>query len=301
MLNFIKQTDSIKTETLTALIYGEPGIGKTSLANTSENALLLDFDNGIQRACYRQNSLRIDKWEDIIELQNSKELKELNPSTIIIDTAGAMLDNYLANYVKKSDPKNMRRGGELSLQGYGAMKNVFSQFKNWVKSLNCSLIFIAHSTIKEDDRQIPKVTGGSYDVLQQECDLIGFMYSNLNKRVIDFNPTDIHVGKNCAEFNILEIPEYVEPSYKTFFSDLIQKTLDKMNSLSEEAQKIIEKIDNYKGYVLELGDAESLNKALDDVKKETRIVSIQMFQLLSDRAKSLEIKYKKDGGFYVEN
>lgn len=301
MLNFIKQTDSIKTETITCLIYGEPGIGKTSLANTSNNAFLLDFDNGIQRACYRQNSVRIERWEDVNDLKNHPEFKQLNPDTIIVDTAGAMLDNYLADYVKSIDPKNKRRGGELSLQGYGAMKDVFNQFLNWVKSLNCSLIFVAHSTVKDEDKQVPKITGGSYDILQQTCDLIGYMYSNRNERVIDFNPTDNHIGKNCAQFGVASIPNYVDANYKTFFAELINSTLEKMNSLSEEAQKIVEKIDNYKSYVLELKDAESLNKALGELKNESRAVSIQMFQLLSKQAESLEIKYTKKDGFYVED
>ena len=40
---------------------------------------------------------------------------------------------------------------------------------------------------------------------RQECDLIGYMDTHANKRIIDFSPTDSHIGKNCAEFiNIVD-------------------------------------------------------------------------------------------------
>lgn len=295
MFKIINKTDAVITETLTALIYGEPGIGKTSLAFTSENALLLDFDGGVQRACYRQTAVRIEKWEDIIELQKSTELKQLAPKTLIIDTAGSMLDNYLANYVKLIDPKNSRRGGELSLQGYGAMKDAFYQFKNWAKSLKCNLIFIAHTTTQEEGdntKFIPKVTGGSYDILRQTCDLVGYIYSNKNKRVLDFNPTDNHIGKNCAEFGILEIPSYLDSSYPLFFQSLIEKTLDKMNKLSEKQVAALKILKDYELAINPIEGVDELNVELANLKNEhERALQLQKFALLKIHASKINCKY----------
>lgn len=295
MFKIINQNDAVITETLTTLIYGEPGIGKTSLAFTTENPILLDFDGGVQRACYRQTAVRIEKWEDIIDFQKSPELKQLKPKTLIIDTAGTMLDNYLAEYVKRKDPKNMRRGGELSLQGYGSMKDAFYQFRNWATSLNCNLIFVAHLTAQEEGdntKFIPKVTGGSYDILRQSCDLIGYTYSNKNQRVIDFNPTDSHIGKNCAEFPLLEIPHYNLPEFSTFFQSLIDKTLDKINNLSESQAKALKKIEDYRAEVKKIENGEGVKSAFKTMmEEEERALKTQMFHILKEKAESIGIKY----------
>jgi hypothetical protein len=295
MFKIINKTDAVITETLTALIYGEPGIGKTSISFTTDNPILLDFDGGIQRACYRQTAIRVEKWEDVIEFQESSELKKFAPKTIIIDTVGTMLDNYLASYVKTVDPKNMRRGGELSLQGYGAMKDAFSQFKNWAKSQRCNIIFIAHvTTMEEGDNTkfIPKVTGGSYDILRQECDLIGYVYSNKNKRVIDFNPTDAHIGKNCAEFPMTEIPIYTDPSYNTFYQTIIGKTLDRMNLLNQSQTEALKKIESFTEGLDLIEDLEGVQTAQDGIKNEKeRPIQLQMFNLLKGKAESMGFKY----------
>lgn len=294
MFQIINKTESVKTETLTVLLYGEPGIGKTSLSFTTNQPILLDFDGGLQRACYRDTAVRISKWEDLQELQNSADFKKIAPKTIIIDTVGSMLDNYLASYVKTLDPKNSRRGGELSLQGYGSIKNNFDQFKNWAKSQKCNLIFIAHTTTMEEGdntKFIPKVTGGSYDILRQECDLIGYVYSNKNKRVIDFNPCDFHIGKNCAEIPISEIPDYKLPEYATYMQSIIQTTLDRMNSLSEEQTKALEILDNYKNTVIGINTLDEINKALQSLPDVDRALKLQLFELLRQRGTTLGFKY----------
>lgn len=298
MIKFINKTESVKAETLNSLIYGEPGIGKTSLAFTSEKPLLIDFDGGLQRACYRLDSVRVETWEDVIELQKSKELIELQPKTLIIDTVGAMLDNYIADYVKKIDPKNARRGGELSLQGYGAMKNVFKQFMDWAKSSKINLIFIAHHTeqIEGDNiKFIPKVTGGSADILRQTMDLIGYIESYQNKRVISFTPTDRHIGKDCAQIGRLEIPEYQKTEYSEFFESLINKTLDSMNNLSKNQAEIIEKIKEYKKKVDNIGTSKDANIEISVLSEEkNKTLQVQYFHILKEKCESIGIKYNSD-------
>lgn len=298
MLQFINKTESVKAETLNSLIYGEPGIGKTSLAFTSEKPLLIDFDGGLQRACYRLDSVRVETWEDVIELQKSKELAELQPKTLIIDTVGAMLDNYIADYVKKIDPKNARRGGELSLQGYGAMKNVFKQFMDWAKSRKMNLVFIAHHTEQQEGdniKFIPKVTGGSADILRQTMDLIGYVESYQNKRIVSFTPTDRHIGKDCARIGRLEIPSYETVEFSTFFNDLIGKTLDSMNNLSKNQAEIIELVKDYKS---KLEKIDTLDKSNDEIKnlskEENKTLQVQYFHLLKQRCKSIGIVYNSE-------
>lgn len=297
MLQFIKRTESIKTEQLNCLVYGEPGIGKTSLVFTSAKPLLIDFDSGLQRACYRLDSVKVEKWEDVKTLQESKELTEFAPRTLIIDTVGAMLDNYIADYVKRIDPKNARRGGELSLQGYGAMKNIFQQFLDWAKMRKIYLDFVAHVTEEREGdniKYIPKVTGGSYDILRQTMDLIGYMSSSLNKRVIDFRPIDNHIGKDCANIGQIEVPDYKKPEFKNFFGSIIDRTLDRMNALSENQLEIVKLLDSYKDKVGSIQDVKGFNDNISEIAKtEDKAIQLQMFEILKKEASEKGIGYDK--------
>lgn len=48
-LKLFKSTDQLPMKNLLVVIYGQPGVGKTSLAFTAENPVLLDFDRGVER------------------------------------------------------------------------------------------------------------------------------------------------------------------------------------------------------------------------------------------------------------
>ena len=300
-----KQGEQVKTECLTAVIYGEPGVGKTSVSMTTENPILLDFDMGLQRAVNRKTAVRVDSWSDVMDLIKSKDFSSLNPNTIIIDTAGTMLDNYIAEYVKKDDPKNSRRGGELSLQGYGAIKNVFKQFMDWAKKQGKNLIFIAHATDKrdgDDTLAIPKMTGGSYDILRESSDLIGYMYSSKNARVIDFTPKATHIGKDCAEIGLVEIPHYTEESYATFIQDLIDKTLNKMNEMGEEQQAALETIKEYREVVKSINHADDANIQIDVIsEEESKVMKVQLFNILKDHCESIGVEYDRKTKKFQEN
>jgi hypothetical protein len=61
---------------------------------------------------------------------------------------------------------------------------------------------------------------------------MGYVSMSGKERHIDFNPTENHLGKNCAEIAEQKIPNLVE--HKEFLADLIAFTKDKMNAKSEE-------------------------------------------------------------------
>ena len=57
-MGLIKKPNELVVKTnLSALIYGQPGMGKTTLALSAPHPLLLDFDGGIHRV---NAALRVD-------------------------------------------------------------------------------------------------------------------------------------------------------------------------------------------------------------------------------------------------
>jgi len=279
----IREDEPLEVNSIVAVIYGEPGIGKTSLAFTADHPVLEDYDGGLKRAIGRKTALEFDSWDDSVAFHNSKEFEEIAPRTLIFDTAGTMLDNYIAQYVMKKDFKNSRSGGELSLQGYGAMKSVFRQFMADMKARKIDIIFIAHQeTQKEGDtfRFVPKMTGGSSDILLAEADMVGNMNSKSNKRSIDFNPTDQHIGKNTAEFESIEIPHYQDEKYLTFMADLIAETKRKMMEMSKQQQEAMKKLAFYRKEIQDaknVSEMEELYPAIESMSPSYQVQLLSLF------------------------
>ena len=55
---------------LKGLIYGEPGIGKTSVALSAPKPLLIDFDNGLRRVAkqYQTDSVQIESYQNLLDI-----------------------------------------------------------------------------------------------------------------------------------------------------------------------------------------------------------------------------------------
>lgn len=260
--NLIMDDEPIQIDSIVTVIFGEPGMAKTSLAYTAKQPLLLDFDRGSHRAVGRKATVKMEKWEDAISVMDDIEAGKLpfKPETLIIDTAGTMLDDFMASYVGRQDFKNKKKGGELSLQGYGALKSTANQFFSRAKALNIDLIFVCHTEQFRDGDEVkhrPKMTGGSYDVLISKADLVGYMESKNNKRTLNFNPTDRHVGKNTPEFNLLEIPHYEDEDFQGYMDRLIGGTKERIAQKSEAQQKALKELEEFKKEISNLKGVET--------------------------------------------
>lgn len=294
----ISASEQMEAHSMVYLIYGEPGIGKTSLAYTASNPLLEDFDNGAHRAVNRKNTIRIDSWEDAVEFHNSKDFQELAPDTLIFDTGGTLLDNFMANYVKALDKSYKQRGGELTLKGYGAMKSLFKQFVDDMKAKNIDLIFVCHTeTMQEGDeiKRRPKMTGGSYDILIQVADMVGYMESANNKITLDFNPRDRQVGKNTAEFSKLTIPHHTEEKYSSYMADLINETKEKIKRVTEKQKEIIDALNDLRTKINSCANAKEVLMVKDEASSMDKVIQVQIQKNVNERIKELIDPIQSEG------
>lgn len=299
----ISEDEPLTLEAIVILIFGEPGIGKTSLSFTADDPLLEDYDEGLQRAVGRKKALKIDKWEDAVEFHNSKQLEEMGIKTLIFDTVGTMLDNYISQAVIRDDPKNAKKDGSLALGGYGAMKNVFNAFVRNMKSRKIDLIFIAHDddeNVKDAIKKKPKITGGSYDIIKGVADLVGYMETEGDKRVIDFNPCDRHVGKNSAQITKQVIPDFSTPEYGNFMGQLIQKCKDKMNEMSEAQANALKVVKEIQEKITGADSIELLNPIALEIEQLSDTYRIQLTKPLNEKYGAFFNDLIKDVKYTVE-
>lgn len=201
------------TTTIKALVYGQPGIGKSTLALSAPNPVLLDFDGGVQRVngAFQCPTLQVSSWEEVIEAIAELKKGEVECDTIVIDTAGKMLD-YMGDYIIRNDEKMKMRDGSLSLKGYGARKVMFINFLKDVSMMGKHLVFVAHE--KEDkDGEIrivrPEMGGSSLGDLIKELDLVGYMQAIGTKRTVSWSPTEKFYAKNACNLPAVHAVEEI--------------------------------------------------------------------------------------------
>jgi phage nucleotide-binding protein len=289
MLKITTAADPIPVNRITMALYGDPGVGKTTLAFSARKALLFDFDNGAHRATNRQDVVRVAKWADVDAVTAS----DLEPyDTIVVDTAGRMLDALSADII--ANDAKLGKGGVLSQQGWGRLKQ---RFTAWLKMLNTSgkdVVLIAHGTEKMDGETVNArldVQGGSKDEIYKSVDAMGRVYIKSGKRVLCFDPTESAFGKNPGQFGLLEIPS---PIPADFLAGIIADTKASLNKQTEAMAEATAEIEEWRGIIAKLSTADDFNKRLERVKDKSQPIK----KLFSDAANAAGLTFNKKVGEY---
>lgn len=297
----IKQpTDPIEVKALKVLIYGQPGVRKTSWSFTAKNPLLLDFDGGVRRvnAKYRRAYGPINNWNDAQSLFDPKKTDLTPYDTIIIDTAGKALD-MLAIQIMKDDFKMKRKDGALTQQGFGAMAIKFKDFLNRLTDLGKTVVLVAHDKeAKSGDETVirPDITGQSMSNIMREVDLCGYMRAYNNKCTITFNPSDNFYGKNTCG-----LPEYLDITEKTL-ADVVEEALSNMNDDTELYQKYLSQINHIEKVLSICETADDLNQAVGKMR-EIEFVSdgkVQAANMVKTKATELGLTINKRTKLYED-
>ena len=302
-MSLIKKPSEIKfTNLLKVLIYGQPGIGKSTLALSMPEALIIDCDKGLHRV---QSSLisdvvQVEKWQDIDEVLNYDLSKY---KSIIFDTGGKLID-YMQAYLIANNPKLNAGSGMLTLQGYGVRKAMFQTLLGRIDRLGKHVIFVAHEREEKDGdiRYVrPEIGGSSGNDLIKELDLVGYMEAIGTQRVIRFNPQEKFYAKNALELpDKMQIPDTSKGNI--FMTNIIKtyegRQADKLKK-NEEYDALIELI---KSNISDVKDSAGANDLIAWIKTVNHIwdSKFQASVLLSAQAKALGLVFDKSTGGYNE-
>lgn len=284
----------------TVIIAGLPGIGKTTLACSAPKPLLIDLDKGVGRVNvrHRVDTEVADTFDGLVDDLKGADLSAYE--SIIIDTGGKLLE-MMKPVVIGEDAKNGKRDGNLSLQGYGAVKRKFAEFTSFVKSLGKNLIYVFHATevkLTDDTTGLRiRMEGSSKDEVWDDVDIGGFMEVIGKKRTIGFSNCDRYYAKGTYGIHgIYEIPDLSDGRKNTFLTDLFRK-------IKAELRKDAEEFESYKGvmnlkvFIEKVGNVNDLNSMYSKVKAiEHHLTSKEeLWFALNSQAKKLGVSYDKAG------
>lgn len=299
-MTLIKKPNEVTNDVkLKGLIYGEPGLGKTTLALSSPSPLLIDFDNGLRRVAkqHQLDSVQIESYQNLLDILLKEDISAYK--TIVIDTLGKMIDR-IADWLAVTNPKVKQVDGQLSMKGWGNVKLEFQKLLKLLDSKNKSVIFVAHSKEERDGdltKMRPDVAGSSGKDIVKELDFMGFMSMKSGKRTIDLMPNEQYYAKNS-----LGLSSFLEFPTITAKNDFLSKAIfeayaDKLKEDSELVDQYNSLIAIIDGKIESLEDLDQVNAYYkEELGKLEKIWSSDLYEKhkLADRVKELGLQFDKE-------
>lgn len=299
-LNIVTSVQPLNVENIITFIYGDPGIWKTSLAFTAKNPILFDFDKGAHRAgAFRKDTVQIGSWNEVARF-TAQDLQGYD--TIIVDTAGRALDMMTDSL--KGDSRNTRRDGQLSMQGYGKLGGMFTDWLKMLRGMGKDIVLLAHASEDKDGDNVikrPDMVGGSKKEAYKVADMMGYMTMQQGQngavRVLNFTPNHTYLAKDSGQIGNIIINSMTDAPNQ--LADIIQATKNHINSLSAEAAKAQQQLENLRNDLLDADTTSDLDELKADLDKSHPLYKEMALSVMS-RSKALGFIYDKSSDSFID-
>ena len=301
----IKKPNEIANEItrIRLLIAGFPGIGKTTVGLSAPKPLLIDADFGATRvrASHRRDTIQPESYQSLLDDLKPENLEDYE--TLVFDTGGALFD-LMKPHIIKEDPKNGKRDGNLSLQGYGAAGREFKRLMDMAYyQLKKHVVVIFHAKEEKDGdntRLRILVEGQTKDTVWQPMELGGFMEMQGNIRTIGFSNCERYFAKGTHGISgIRKIPELNDTRPNDFLTRLFKEA---QNNIREET-KIFEAQKAEYDALMESFDFENadINELMKEISSAKHILTSEkeLKAKFKEKIKKEGFRYDKEAGRYV--
>lgn len=310
---FKKPSELEFVTTIKMLVYGQPGIGKSTMALSAPNPVLFDFDGGVQRVnvAFQCPTLQVKNWEEAVQALEELRSGEVPCNTIVIDTAGKMLD-FMSDYIIRNDSKMRMRDGSLSLKGYGARKVMFVNFLREVSMMGKNIVFVAHEREDKDgETKIvrPEIGGSSAGDLMKELDLVGYVQAVGSDRTVYWTPQEKFYAKNtCNLPSWQKIPVIVDENGNvTKQNDTLQKVFvyyeNNVKKIEETRKRYNELLEDIELAIENITDAKSANEFAKAIAT-TEIIwdsKVRARELFKGKVEQLQLKWNAKEKTYEDS
>lgn len=293
------------------ILYGAPGLGKTTLALSAPSPVLIDFDHGISRvkAYHRRDTMVCGSYEEVLTDIQSPEFAEYR--TVIIDTGGSFI-TYLQDWAMRTNPaQNRQKNGALSLKGFGAVKQEFQRFTAQIRDvMRKNVIYVFHSDEQKDKDGNPiqrlLCEGAVRNIVWQPCDFGGYMQMIGNRRVISFTPETEFFAKGC--FGIegqREVPTLRPTDANDFLTRLFDEARANIEADNEAYAPMREQYESVMESVRHamrcITDAQTATDAAEYIGSLDHVLTSQKEAraLLREKTDALGLRYSKEAGGYI--
>lgn len=279
---------NFSSKNIIMILSGLPGTGKTTLALSAPDVLLIDTDEGLARVnpAHRKDASVCKTYEEIL---SDIKAAEGNYQTIVIDTCGALIE-YMKDWAMRTDPKASKNNGGFSLQGYGIIKSEFIRLSAELRK-KFNVVFLFHEQMTKADESVfyeLVVEGSARTLVYQPADLAGHLFIDHGKRYVGFTPTEQYSAKSAYGIKgIIEIPELGEGDPNDFLTKLFAKV---RSNLERESKFLAPKKDAYAEAMAEAKEIIGAVNSPEDVGDAAKAISGLTHALTSEKEAKAMLK-----------
>ena len=233
----VKPTEmDFSAKNIIMIISGLPGTGKTTLALSAPDVLLIDTDEGMARVnpAHRKDASICKTYEEVL---SDIKAAEGTYKTVVIDTCGALIE-YMKEWAMRTDPKASKKDGGFSLQGYGTIKSEFIRLSAELrKKFNVIFLFHENMTKNGDDGVFYElvVEGSTRTLVYQPADLAAHLFIQNGRRYLGFTPTEQYSAKSAYGIKgLIEVPELKDGEPNDFLTKLFAKVRENLDKESTQ-------------------------------------------------------------------
>lgn len=300
---------NFEKDNIIMIISGLPGVGKTTLAFSAPKTILIDVDNGVKRvrADHRGDAIFVKTYEELLSDIKSKEFGEYE--TAVIDTTGAFIE-LLKDWAMRNNPSACKKGGGISIQGYGIVKSEFLRFSNELKKTH-NVIYLFHTTKDKDKDGNPvydlMCEGAARETVWQPADLGAYFQIIGNKRYLCFSPTQEYSAKSSYGIKgMIEVPELKDGEPNVFLTQLFERVKENIQAESDAFKPKKEAYDKVMNEGKELIDkvkvASDIQTTLDEINKMEHSLTSEkeLKALLKNKMAELNIVWNAESKAYEQ-
>lgn len=289
------------------IISGLPGVGKTTLALSAPDVVLIDADEGMARVnpLHRKDTSICKTYEELLE-----DVKAFvgTYKTVVIDTGGSLID-MLKDWAMRNEPSASKKSGGFSQQGFGFVKAEFLRLSaDLRKSFNVIYLFHVSKDKQNEELFYDLVCEGSAkNLVWQPADLGCYMHMINGERYLGFTPTMNYNAKAAYGIKgLVKVPELKDGDANNFLATIFEKV--KTNIAAESATLKPQK-EQYEKAMSEgvrlINDIDNPEKALpvlESIRKLEHGLTSQkeLEAAFKSKIKELGYEYDKKEKAYVE-
>lgn len=282
---------------LIMIISGLPGTGKTTLALSAPDVILLDFDNGLARVApaHRKDASVCNTFD---EVRADVAAAKGQYKTIVVDTGGALVDMLKQHVI--DHPADYKGGakssGGISLQGFGFVKQLFLDFSADLRR-NFNVVFIFHEIMTRngsDDGVFYELVceGAARTLVYQPADLAAHLFIQNGTRYLGFTPTEQYSAKSAYGIKgLVPVPELKEGDPNDFLTKLFAKV---RQNLQKEAGELDPKMKEYREVMEAAQRIVDYVDSPDKVREAMELIAGLGHVLTSEKESKAMLKKKLD-------
>lgn len=216
------------------IISGLPGVGKTTLALSAPDVVLVDTDEGMARVKpeHRKDTSLCKTYEELIA-----DIKAFagRYKTVVIDTGGSLI-SLMKEWVIRNNPQASKKSGGFSQTGFGDIKTEFIRLSYELQK-NFNVIYLFHVTKDKQNEEVVydlDAEGSAKNIVWKPIDLGAYMHIINGERYLGFTPTMNYNAKSAYGIKgLVKVPELKDGDKNDFLTRLFEQV--KANISAESA------------------------------------------------------------------